>query len=93
MTKNAPSTDDLEGLIRSFEHDGYEVRIYVSQTASGLLIGHVDVRERGVHKCRIVLTGHHSHGTAIVALEGKCKEWIAARVRGHSDGETTFDRI
>jgi len=55
-----------------------------------MFVGHVDVHEKGSRKCRIVLAGQLDHGAAIIALEGKCKDWFAARGRGWPAGRTDF---
>lgn len=84
---------DDDFCIRSFQHEGFDVRIYLAKTEPGTFGGHVDVFETGTHKCRIVLAGPMDSDGAVAALEGKGLDWIAARARGEPDGATNLGAL
>ncbi|WP_162593955.1 hypothetical protein [Variovorax sp. PBL-E5] len=77
----------------SFEYRGWWVSIETA--ASGeFFAGHADLRHRGEHKCRLVLsTSRADPATARWALDSKARDYIDAWSERQHTGDTGFQEL
>lgn len=71
----------------------YQARFYLTRATADVYLGHVDVYEGTVHKCRMAVAGTPGHQATVAALKKGAKRWIRARRRNEPAGATGFDAL
>ncbi|MDM0046823.1 hypothetical protein QTH91_20190 [Variovorax dokdonensis] len=92
MNTNAEDCE-LGTPIKSFSHRGWDVRIYLSKVSQDTYVGHVDILEGEIKRCRIVLAGPLDELQAVSALEAKSADWVDDWLSRSHTGDTDFSTL
>jgi hypothetical protein len=86
---------DEDGEVKRFVYEGWEIRISLTAApADGQVAGHADLWRRGIHKCRIALSGRFpDDASACGAPERKAKDWIDDWTSRDHTGNSGFSEV